>query len=61
MIDPREYKTYWDFLNPKLKGKIVSTDIRKVRGAGIPWQFLYYPPTWVPNIFAACSARWTSL
>src|SRR5215468_515567 len=42
LIDPREYKTYWDLLNPKLKGKIVSTDIRKVRGAGIPWQFLYY-------------------
>ena len=44
LVDPREYKTYWDFLNPKLKGKIISTDIRKVRGAGIPWQFLYYHP-----------------
>ena len=42
LIDPREYKSYWDFLNPKLKGKILSTDIRRVRGAGIPWQFLYY-------------------
>jgi iron(III) transport system substrate-binding protein len=42
LVDPREYKSYWDFLNPKLKGKILSTDIRKVRGAGIPWQFLYY-------------------
>jgi iron(III) transport system substrate-binding protein len=42
LLDPREFRTYWDFLNPKLKGRIVSTDIRKVRGAGIPWQFLYY-------------------
>ena len=42
LIDPREYKSYWDLLNPKLKGKILSTDIRRVRGAGIPWQFLYY-------------------
>ena len=42
LLDPREYKSYWDLLNPKLKGKILSTDIRKVRGAGIPWQFLYY-------------------
>jgi len=42
LVDPREYKSYWDLLNPKLKGKILSTDIRKVRGAGIPWQFLYY-------------------
>ena len=42
LLDPREYKSYWDLLNPKLKGKILSTDIRRVRGAGIPWQFLYY-------------------
>jgi len=49
LVDPREYKTYWDFLNPKLKGKIVSSDIRKVRGAGIPWQFLYYHPELGPK------------
>ena len=49
LVDPREYKTYWDFLNPKLKGKIVSIDIRKVRGAGIPWQFLYYHPELGPK------------
>jgi iron(III) transport system substrate-binding protein len=49
LLDPREYKSYWDFLNPKLKGKIVSTDIRKVRGAGIPWQFLYYSPELGPK------------
>jgi iron(III) transport system substrate-binding protein len=49
LLDPRDYKTYWDFLNPKLKGKILSTDIRKVRGAGIPWQFLYYHPDLGPK------------
>ncbi len=49
LLDPREYRSYWDFLNPKLKGKIVSTDIRKVRGAGIPWQFLYYYPDLGPK------------
>jgi iron(III) transport system substrate-binding protein len=42
LLDPRDYRSYWDFLNPKLKGRILSTDIRRVRGAGIPWQFLYY-------------------
>src|SRR5687768_2766495 len=31
LIDPNEYKTYWDLLNPKLKGKILSTDIRRVQ------------------------------
>lgn len=49
LLDPREYKTYWDFLNPKLKGKIISNDIRKVRGSGIPWQFLYYHPDLGPK------------
>ncbi len=49
LLDPREYKSYWDLLNPKLKGKILSTDIRKVRGAGIPWQFLYYDPELGPK------------
>ena len=49
LVDPREYKRYWDFLSPKLKGKILSTDIRKVRGAGIPWQFLYYQPDLGPK------------
>jgi len=44
LLDPREYRSYWDFLNPKLRGKIMSTDIRRLRGAGIPWQFLYYYP-----------------
>ena len=49
LLDPGEYKSYWDFLNPRLKGKILSTDIRKVRGAGIPWQFLYYSPDLGPK------------
>jgi iron(III) transport system substrate-binding protein len=49
LLDPREYKSYWDFLNLKLKGKILSTDVRKVRGAGIPWQFLYYHPDLGPK------------
>jgi iron(III) transport system substrate-binding protein len=49
LLDPRQYKSYWDFLNPKLKGRIISTDIRKVRGAGIPWQFLYYHPDLGPK------------
>lgn len=33
-IKPADFKSYCDFLDPKLKGKIVSIDIRKVRGAG---------------------------
>jgi iron(III) transport system substrate-binding protein len=44
LIDPKDYRSYWDFLNPKLKGKIASIDIRKVRGIGPSVQYLYYPP-----------------
>jgi ABC-type Fe3+ transport system substrate-binding protein len=49
LLNPQEFKSYWDFVDPKLKGKIVSVDIRKVRGAGIPWQFLYYYPELGPK------------
>jgi len=44
LLNPNDYNSYWDFLNPKLKGKIVAVDIRQVRGAGAPWQYLYYHP-----------------
>ena len=43
-INPKDYRSYWDFLNPKLKGKIGSIDIRKVRGVGPSMQYLYYHP-----------------
>jgi iron(III) transport system substrate-binding protein len=49
LLHPAEYKSYWDFINPKLKGRILTTDIRRVRGAGIPWQFLYYHPDLGPK------------
>jgi iron(III) transport system substrate-binding protein len=48
-LKPDDYKSYWDFLNPKLKGKIVSIDLRKVRGAGGSWQFIYYHPELGPK------------
>ena len=42
LINPKDYRSLWDFLNPKLKGKIVSPDIRRVRGTGPSVQYLYY-------------------
>jgi iron(III) transport system substrate-binding protein len=44
LLNPKNYKSYWDFLDPKLKGKIVAADLRQVRGAGLGWQYLYYHP-----------------
>lgn len=42
LINPKDYKSFWDLLNPKLKGKIVSPDLRRVRGSGPSFQYLYY-------------------
>jgi iron(III) transport system substrate-binding protein len=43
LTDPREFKSYWDLLNPKWKGKIVSLDPREA-GLGGTMQFYYYSP-----------------
>jgi iron(III) transport system substrate-binding protein len=43
MVDPKEFKSYWDFVNPKWKGKIVSLDPRDT-GLGATMQFYYYSP-----------------
>jgi iron(III) transport system substrate-binding protein len=49
LVNPKEFKTYWDFLDPKYKGKIVSIDIRKARGIGLAIQYLYYHPDLGPE------------
>jgi len=49
LINPKEFKTYRDFLNPKWKGKILGVDLTKVRGAGTMWQFMYYHPDLGPD------------
>jgi iron(III) transport system substrate-binding protein len=43
LVDPKEFKSYWDILNPKWKGKIVSLDPREA-GLGGTMQFYYYSP-----------------
>ncbi|HEX2932986.1 MAG TPA: extracellular solute-binding protein [Candidatus Binatia bacterium] len=43
MVDPKEFKSYWDFVNAKWKGKIVSLDPRDT-GLGATMQFYYYSP-----------------
>ncbi len=43
LINPSEFKSYWDVLNPKWKGKIVSlTPTSTTMGSTL--QFLYYHP-----------------
>ena len=49
LIKTDKYRSYWDFLDPKLKGKIVSADLTKVRGAGLMCQYMYYHPKLGPD------------
>jgi iron(III) transport system substrate-binding protein len=43
LINPKEFKSYWDLINPKLKGKIVALDPSNT-GLGATMQFFYYHP-----------------
>lgn len=41
LVDSREFKSYWDLLHPKWKGRIVAQDPR-MRGMDTPVLFFYY-------------------
>src|SRR6266496_491970 len=42
LVDPRDFKSYWDILNAKWKGKIVAIDPNESAGG---WRALYYKPS----------------
>src|SRR5713226_587907 len=48
LVNPKEFKSHWDLLSPKWKGKIVSLDPRDT-GLGATMQFLYYHPELGPE------------
>ena len=48
MVNPNEFKSYQDVLNPRWKGKIVSLDPRDT-GLGATMQFWYYSPDLGPE------------
>jgi iron(III) transport system substrate-binding protein len=56
LANPKEFKSHWDLVNPKWKGKIVSLDPRNT-GLGATLQFLYYDPelgpTFIKKFFGA--------
>jgi iron(III) transport system substrate-binding protein len=41
LVDPKEFTSYWDILNPKWKGKIVATDVTSFGAGTLPARFLY--------------------
>ncbi len=54
-VDPREFKSYWDLLSPKWKGRIAVRDIREAeQGAENTHFFFHHPdlgPGYVKKLF----------
>ena len=55
LVDAKEFRSYWDLLNPKWKGKIEARDIREAGpGAGNTRFFYYHPdlgPAFIRKLF----------
>jgi ABC-type Fe3+ transport system substrate-binding protein len=49
LVNPAEFKSYWDLLNPKWKGKMAAFDLRSGGFAGIRDRFFYYHPEMGPS------------
>src|SRR5712692_8765096 len=41
MVDPSQFKSYWDLLDPRWRGKIVATDIRRPGPGAVPVRWMY--------------------
>jgi len=50
LVNPDEFKSYWDLLNPKWKGKMVAMDMtRGGAGTGPPLKLIYHNPELGPK------------
>ncbi|MBM2812303.1 MAG: ABC-type Fe3+ transport system periplasmic component, partial [Chloroflexi bacterium] len=49
LVDPREFSSYRDFLDPKWRGRIVSTDIRRPGPGSFVARFMWKDPTLGPQ------------
>jgi iron(III) transport system substrate-binding protein len=56
LVDVKEFKSYWDLLNPKWKGKIIVRDIRTPgSGSGNARLFYHHPeigPSFIKKLFS---------
>jgi iron(III) transport system substrate-binding protein len=64
LANSREFTSYWDFLNPKWKGKIVAHDIRRGGTGGVVVRFLYkhaqLGPRYLERLFSEMDITLTS-
>jgi iron(III) transport system substrate-binding protein len=49
LIQPKEFTSFWDFLNPKWKGKILARDIRSPGTGGSAIRLFYFSPEMGPG------------
>ncbi len=49
LVDPKEFKSIWDFLDPKWRGRILARDIRDPGPGNAPMRFFYHHPEIGPN------------
>jgi len=49
LVNLKEIKSYWDFLNPKWKGKIIALDPTSGGGVSVCLRFMYYNPELGPD------------
>jgi ABC-type Fe3+ transport system substrate-binding protein len=49
LVNPKDFKSYWDFVDPKLKGKIVAYDVSRVSTVAHSLRFLYNHPDLGPE------------
>ncbi len=61
LVNPNEFKSFWDFLNPKWKGKILARDIRGASGRGTGAMIFFYHnpdigPKFIKRLFAEMDA-----
>jgi ABC-type Fe3+ transport system substrate-binding protein len=49
LISPKDFKSYWDFVDPKWKGKIVAYDVSRVSTVAHSLRFLYNHPDLGPE------------
>ncbi len=49
LVDPKEFTSFWDFLNPKWKGKIEARDVRTPGPGSGAMRFYYHNPELGPK------------